>query len=82
MKPISVSTAKSEGLKPVTEADKPSAAVDTSEGKMTFKAWCMREAERFQKAGRTPQIVVDEENRIALWALPPPSPPAPKPPTE
>ncbi len=82
MKPISITAAKAEGLKPVTEADTPTAAVDTSEGKMTFRAWCLREADRFKRSGRTPRLVVDENGKIALWAQPPPVPPAPEPKTE
>lgn len=72
MKPISESEARKLGLQPVTEADRAAAVVETSSGKVTYKAWCEHESERLQAAGRTPRIVTEQNDRIALWALPPP----------
>lgn len=69
---ITEAEARKLGLKPVTESDRPVASVEVASGKLTFQAWCEREAARFHAAGRKPQLVKASKGvgKIALWALP------------
>ena len=70
MEPISESNARNQGLRPVTEAESPAAPVKTTNGNLSFQAWCEREAARYTAAGRVPQLV-KSAGKVALWALPP-----------
>ena len=69
---ITEAEARKLGLKPVTESDRATASVETTSGKLTFQAWCEREAARFHEAGRQPQLVKASKGmgKVALWALP------------
>jgi len=75
MKPITKTEAVNKGLRPVTEADRATAPVETSEGKIMYKRWCIQEAARFRASKRDPHLVTEEGGKVALWALPPPPPP-------